>query len=154
MPASKSLFAARAGEWRYGFFFTGVTSCLRTIRKGSTVTCPRSVLFFENRCLNLHWASSSASVSWGYQTALSRPNRIIRRYSGIRDHSLLNDLCCCGSSCVITFWGGWGGPLVSLVFLSSVRVACCGDVESWGATSAFTRFLNLVLAYPKVWERR
>ena len=55
----------------------------------------RSVLCFENRCSNLHRVSPSASMSWGCQAALSRPNRIIRRCSGIRDHSLLKDFRCC-----------------------------------------------------------
>ena len=92
-------FAAKIGEWRYGFCFTGRASCLRTIRNGSMVFCPRSVLCLENRCRcsNLHSVSPSACISWGRQAAWSRPNRIIRRYSGIRDHSLLKDFRCCGS---------------------------------------------------------
>ena len=53
------------------------------------MTCPRSVLCFENRCSNSHRVSPSASMSRGCQTSLSRPNRIIRRCSGVRDHSLL-----------------------------------------------------------------
>ena len=47
-------------------------------RRGSTVTCPRSVLCFENRCSNPHRVSPSASKFWGCQAALSRPKWVIR----------------------------------------------------------------------------
>ena len=102
MPASKSLSTSvreRAGEWGYDFCFTGRASCLRTIRKGSTVTCPTSVLCLENRCRcsSSHSLSPSVCISWGRQAAWSRPKRTIRRYSGKRDHSLLKDFRCCGS---------------------------------------------------------
>ena len=56
---------------------------------------PRLVLCFEHRCSKLHRVSPSATMSWGCQAALSRSNRIIRRCSGIRDHSLLKDFRCC-----------------------------------------------------------
>ena len=150
MPASKSSSTSvreRTGYWRNGLCFTSRASCLRTIRKGSTVTCPRSVLCLENRCRcsSLHSLSPSACISWGRQAAWSRPNRIIRRYSGIRDHSLLKDFRCCGL--ILDNYITWRlrriffrfrllsheGPameVVSLVFSSIVRVACCGDVKS------------------------
>ena len=150
MPASKSLSISvreRTGEWRYGFCFTGRASYLRTIGKGSTVTCPRSVLCLENRCRcsNSHSVSPSACISWGHQATSSRPNRIIRRYSGIRDHSLLKDFRCCGSILDnyimkrlrriffrfrLLSHGGPAMEVLSLVFLSVVKVACCGDVKS------------------------
>ena len=114
---------------------------------GSTVTCPRSVLCLENRCRcsNSHSVSPSACISWGRQAASSRPNRIIRRYSSIRDYSLLTDFRCCGSTSDnyimkrlrrilfrfrLLSHGRPAMAVVPLVFLSIVRVACCGDVKS------------------------
>ena len=163
MPASKSLSTSvreRTGEWGYDVCFTGRAPCLRTIRKGSTVTCPTSVLCLESRCRcsSSHSLSPSACISWGRQTAWSRPNRIICRYSGIRDHSLLKDFRCCGSILDnniakrlrrvffrfrLLSHGGPAMEVVSLVFSSIVRVACCGDVKSSAVTSAFTRFTCL-----------
>ena len=145
MHASKSLpisVRERTGEWRYGFCYTGRASCLRPIRNGSTVTCPRSVLCLESRCRcsNSHSVSPFAYISWGRQAAWSRPNRIIRRYSGIRDHILLKDFRC-GGSILYNYIMGRLRRVFSLFrllshgsgvtgLLSIVRVACCGDVKS------------------------
>lgn len=85
---------AITGEWQYGRYLIGRTSCFNWMRKGSTLTCPKSLLCQENRCLNYH--------------IISKPYRVPNAEISAADHedgSKSNRMACiCAlADCATTF---------------------------------------------------